>query len=127
MTEEGTIQPPRNGADQHVPDVGSAEQAAIAVSKVEAAIEPAVRQVVGTVLRGILVSAPGVPAHMLLNAVARVTGNLLADSLAGDLQTLLRLRKGFKDAFAEGVQAAKPRPAPEQPPAPQAASFRRIG
>lgn len=126
MPDEETAQAPGNGADQHVPAING-QDAATAASKVEAAIEPAIRQVIGTMVRGLLVSAPGIPAHMVLNAVARQTGNLLADALAGDLSTLLRIRKGFKDAFAEGVQVAKPRPAPEQAPAPQTSAIRRIG
>ncbi len=90
-----------------------------ALSQVEKMIDPVVRQVVGTVVRGLLVSAPGVPPHVLLNAIARQTGSLLAGAVTADLATVLSLRKGFKDAFAAGVQNEKI----TQNPVPQAPSM----
>lgn len=90
---------------------------AAALSQLEKMIDPVVRQVVGTVVRGLLVSAPGVPPHVLLNVIARQTGSLLAGALTADLATVLQLRKGFKDAFAAGVQNEKiqQNPIPQQP------------
>lgn len=70
-------------------------------------IQEPVRMVVGTTIRGLLVSVPGVPADVLLNAIAWQVGNLLGSSLEGDLAVMLRLRNGFKAAFEDGVNKAK--------------------
>lgn len=98
--------------------------AVAAVNQVQApnpqmVLDAQVRQLLGILLRGLLVSAPGVQPHDLLNSVSRQTGSLVAGSLQGDLATMLRVRKGFKDAFAEGVQGVpiqQPGQAPEPPP-----------
>jgi hypothetical protein len=99
-----------NGAAA-VPD---ADPAATIQAKAQAVLDAAVRQVLGTVIRGLLVSAPGTQPHVLLNTIARVTGALCAGAVQADLQVLFQLRKGFKDAFDEGVKSIKP----QAPPAP---------
>lgn len=80
-------------------------------------IGPAVGQVIGTMIRGLLVSAPGVPPHVLLHAIAWQTGNMLASTIQADLSTLLSMRKSFKEAFHDGVTKAKivPPPLPGPP------------
>jgi len=82
------------------------EQLATLANQLDALGGP-VRQVVGTVLRGLLVSAPGVAPHVLLNVVAWQTGNLLAGAIQAELTTHFELRKGFKEAFADGIQKSK--------------------
>lgn len=89
------------------------------VAQIEAqlnAIKPAVRQVMGTVIRGIMVST-NVPPHVLLNCIAWETGNLLAGALNGDVMALIQVRKGINEAFAQGVRTAKMNagPAPAMP------------
>jgi hypothetical protein len=66
-----------------------------------------------------LVSAPGVPPHLLLNSIARQTGSLLAGAITADLATVLSMRKGFKDAFGNGVAREKV----TQPPIPNGPSM----
>jgi hypothetical protein len=90
-----------------------------ATSAIEQQLDPVVRQVVGTVIRGLLVSAPGVPPHLLLNSIARQTGSLLAGAITADLATVLSMRKGFKDAFGNGVAREKV----TQPPIPNGPSM----
>lgn len=65
-----------------------------------------IRQVVGTMIRGLLVSCPGVPPHVILSVVAWQTGNLIADAMVADLKTQFELRKTFKDSFHDGVKQA---------------------
>jgi hypothetical protein len=85
------------------------------MTMIEQQIEPIVRQVVGTVIRGMLVSCPGVPPHVLLNSIAKQTGSLLAGAFTADLATVLSMRKGLKDSFGNGVAKEKI----VQPPLPQ--------
>lgn len=73
------------------------------------AVEACARQIVGVMIRGLIASAQTVPHDVMLTAIARQTGNLLANSVAGDLGPIFALRKSLKDAFADGIQAAKPR------------------
>lgn len=80
-----------------------------------------VRQVIGTVMRGLLVSCPGVPAHVLLSVVAWQTGHLIAEAIVADLATQFQLRKAFKEAFNDGVKAAPMKQPPGQPAAPMSA------
>lgn len=83
------------------------EQGAAAQTQLEKMITPAIRQVIGTVFRGVLVSSQGVPPHVVLNVIARETGSLLAEAIQGDLMGVLKLRKDFKKAFEDGVTHAK--------------------
>jgi hypothetical protein len=81
-------------------------------------------QYVGTVLsaaiRGILVSLPQVPPAEVLFAISRITGSILAEGVAGDLATVLKLRTEMKEQFTKAVSNAKIAPGPpldpSQPP-----------
>jgi hypothetical protein len=84
----------------------SMEQLAATTAQFQALAEP-VRQVVGTVLRGLLVSAPGFPPHVVMSVIAWQTGNLMADALQADIATAVTLRKLFMDLFCDGVRKAK--------------------
>ena len=84
-----------------------------------AALAPPVRQVIGTVLRGLLVSAPGIPPHIIMSVVAWQAGNLMAEALQADIATAIQLRKLFNDSFADGVRKAKI----VQPPPPRTAAL----
>jgi len=79
-------------------------------------IESQVRQVIGITLRGLLVSAPGIQPHVLLNAISRQTGALIASVIEADLSTVVNLRKGFQDAFLEGVRTVPLMKAPPDAP-----------
>ena len=67
--------------------------------------------------QGILHSCPGIPPHEILNSICRTTGKMVAGSISADLSTLFQIRKGFKDAFDEGVKSA---PLKQPGPNPQA-------
>ena len=84
--------------------------------RIEDVIDPQVRQVVGVTVRGLLVSAPGVPPAELVKSIARQTGYALANSINGDLQAVLKLRREFKDAFDKGVSDVKIVPPMNMPP-----------
>lgn len=95
------------------------QQAATVAQQTRDQIDALFSPIIGVLLRGILVSSPGVPPAEAMNSICRVMGNLMAGSIQGDLQSVLMVRKGFKDAFADGVQSAKliqnPGAAPFQP------------
>jgi hypothetical protein len=74
------------------------------IERMIALLDPAVSQVIGTMVRGLLVSAPGCPPHVILNLIAWKTGHFLADAVKADLSALLMLRKGIKDAFDDGIK-----------------------
>lgn len=69
------------------------------------ALQGPVRIVMGTVIRGLLVSAPGIQPAMVLNVIAWTAGHILASSLKGDLATLLQIRTALKKAFEEGIKS----------------------
>ena len=74
------------------------------IDQMIALLDPAVSQVIGTMVRGLLVSAPGCPPHIILNLIAWKTGHFLADAVKADLSALLMLRKGIKEAFDDGIR-----------------------
>lgn len=69
--------------------------------------EQMLRAVIGVTLRGLVSSSPGVPPQVLMAAIAWQVGNQMAEALAGELSALFVLRKGFIEAFTDGVQKAK--------------------
>jgi hypothetical protein len=84
----------------------SMEQLAATTAQLEALAGP-VRQVIGTFMRGLLVSAPGFPPHIVLSVVAWQTGNLMAEAMQADIASAVQLRKMFMDSFSDGVRKAK--------------------
>lgn len=87
-----------------------------AVQKAEALLDAQTRQIVGVMIRGILVSCPGITLDVICRSMARVTGSLLADAVRADLALMLRHRSGIKDAFDAGVKSTKIEPMAAPPP-----------
>lgn len=80
-------------------------------------LDPLLTAIIGTMIRGILVSAPGLPAHLLMSMIALKAGSTLASAVQADLTTLLTIRKNLKDAFDKGVKSAPmSQPAGQMPP-----------
>jgi hypothetical protein len=73
-----------------------------------AQLDQPVRAVMVTVLQGLLHSFPGVPAHAILSMAAMHSGLFMGSVMTGELATLLKLRKGFEEAFKEGVRKTPP-------------------
>ena len=65
-----------------------------------------------------MVACPGVPPQLVLNMIAWQTGNMLAGGFQADLSSTLMVRKGIKEAFADGIAKAKIQPMPNAPPLP---------
>jgi len=65
-----------------------------------------IKTVVDAVVRGVLIQHNGVAPHVLLNAIAWQTGNVLATTLQGDMKSLFQIRRGMQEAFADGVKKA---------------------
>lgn len=95
---------------------GAAHPDATAVQKAEALLDAQTRQIVGVMIRGILVSCPGITPDVICRSIARVTGSLLADAVRADLSLMLRHRSGIKDAFDAGVKSTKVEPMAAPPP-----------
>lgn len=87
-------------------DAKAAAKQEDAVTRGRAVIDAQIRQTVGIMIRGMLVSAPGVPHHEILNSICRVTGGLVAEAVIADLPVHFALRKGFKEEFGNGVNKA---------------------
>lgn len=76
-------------------------------SKAITAMDPEVQAIIANAVAGMVARGPqGMPPVVILNLIAWKTGNVLANSLQGDIATLAKFRKGFIEAFNEGVQKA---------------------
>lgn len=84
------------------PPAVTAEQGAI--EKARDVLDAQVNTVLQVVVRGILTGLPGIAAQEALNSVARVSGQLLAGTLSGDIQAVTMIRKGIRDSFDAGVR-----------------------
>lgn len=95
--EELPALPDEEAAPQLPPQVAAAQLKNI----VNAQVEP----VIGVVFRGVMVSAGGVPPNILLPAIARAAGKMLAMSVAGNtIELMSAARRDFIEAFKDGVQ-----------------------
>lgn len=96
------------GAAEFLPN----EEQVAAANKLLGEMQPTIKTAIGTTIRGLLISFPGVQPAAVLSMVAYETGNLLAGAVMGDIVAVAQLRKGFKTAFEEGVQKAPIKPLP---------------
>lgn len=115
---------PMNGAE---PKPAQQLDQASMIKQLDLALDQMCMAALGVVIRGLVVTASGAPIDRLLASIARTTGRLCADSVAGDLQPVLRIRKATKDAFDEGVNATPLKAKPAHPAAMTAAITPRNG
>jgi hypothetical protein len=85
----------------------TAEQLAQA-NAILAQIEAPVKIVIWNALTGLLASMQNVPPHAVLSMAAMQAGHFMGSAVQGELTTVLALRKGFGEAFQEGVRKTKP-------------------
>jgi hypothetical protein len=98
----------------------------MSLDQMVAALDPAIGAVVQTMIRGIIASAGGAPAHVVLNLIAWKTGNFLASTVVADIANTVMVRKAFREAFDDGVRKA-PMTAPAAPmPVNEAAALANI-
>jgi len=90
-------------------------------------VEAYVASILQCVMRGILTAFPNIPAPIILAAIVRCTGFLVAGSLDGPLTNVLGVRKMFKEEFDKGIQLAKVRPGKMPDPANETAPFQPRG
>jgi hypothetical protein len=97
MTDQKNGQAPANmpTADQ----VTAADQAL-------ARIKPLIQPSVHVLVRGLLMSCPGIPPHVVLCSIAFEAGNFMGQVFQGDLATIASLRNSIKAAFDEGMKKA---------------------
>jgi hypothetical protein len=85
-----------------------------------AVIDAQLGPIVGVMVRGIMSGASGVPAGLILNAIARQTGKMLALSVVGNpVDQVAKARRDFADSFRDGLAKVSILQAgnlPQQPP-----------
>lgn len=96
---------PKNGKDLDVHGIGAAPAPAAKPPgpSLDAQLDAQIRQILGIVCRGILISSPGIPPEALVLSISRVTGELAALMLSGDLAGTLKFRAMIKEAFVGAV------------------------
>ena len=75
-------------------------------------IDVQLRQAIGFMVRGILVSAPGVPPEMIAKSIARITGELIGQAVCGDIVAVLTIRRECKENFTKSMGDMPVRPLP---------------
>ena len=70
-------------------------------------VDAQIRLIIGIMFRGLLVSSPTVPPATLSCSIAKVTGELISNALAGDLGALLTVRRQVQEAFKDGISKGK--------------------
>ena len=93
----------------------------VPMDQLVAALDPAIGQVIGTMIRGIIASSGGAPPHVILNLIAWKTGNFLATSVIAEVATSISLRQGFKAAFEDGIKKAPMQTPPPSMPSSESA------
>jgi hypothetical protein len=85
-----------------------------------AAIDAQLGPIVGVMVRGIMSGATGISPAIILNAIARQTGKMLALSVAGNpVDQVAKARRDFADSFRDGLAKVSILQAgnlPQQPP-----------
>jgi len=66
-------------------------------------------------LSGLLASFQGIPPHAVLSMAALQAGHFMGQAIVGELATVIQIRKGFNDSFAEGVRKTPPNVQPMAP------------
>ena len=89
-----------------------APKSAPAAPSLDAQLDAQIRQLLGIMFRGVLVSSPGIPPEALVFSIARVTGELTALMLSGDLSATLRFRSMIKEQFTNAVARQPVTPPP---------------
>ena len=83
----------------------TAEQVAAADAAL-ARIRPLIQPSVHVLIRGLLMSCPGVPPHVVLCSIAFEVGNFMGQAFQGDIGAVSSLRGSIKQSFDEGVRKA---------------------
>lgn len=84
-------------------EVNGAAAAAAQQPTTDEVIDTQLRQTLGFMIRGILVSAPGVSADVITRSIARITGELIGQAVVGPLTDVLTIRRMCKESFADGM------------------------
>ena len=68
---------------------------------------PTITNGVSIMLRGLVVSFPQIPPHVMLTLICQETAAVCAMALSGgDVIQMIKIRQGFKTAFDEGLKKA---------------------
>ena len=81
-------------------------------------LEQPVKIVIWNALSGLLASFPGFPLHAVLGMAAMQAGLFVGSAIQGELSSVLQIRKGFEEAFREGVRKTPPNIKAMTPPPP---------
>lgn len=94
-TELPSIEPVAPGQQQ--------QPVALTVDQLRQMVDNQVGPIIGCMIRGMIASAPGMPGSILLPAIARCMGQVLAISVAGDIKQCADAREDFRKALNEGM------------------------
>ena len=68
---------------------------------------PTITNALSVVLRGLVVSFPQIPPHVMLTLICQETAAVSGLALmGGDVMQIIKIRQGFKTAFEEGLKKA---------------------
>lgn len=90
--------------DEELPSLEGAVEQPISANKAESILDGQIMPAMGFMIRGMMVSAPGVPPAIILQSIARCVGQLLAMSVAGNtIEMTAKARKDFQECFHKGI------------------------
>lgn len=91
-----------NGAAPQGPTPEQVAAADAALARIRPIIQPSLH----VMIRGLLMSCPGVPPHVVLCSIAYEAGNFMAQVFDGDIGQLAQIRGTIKQSFEEGMRKA---------------------
>lgn len=93
--------PKINGHAPSVPPITAGNPSQLVTNK---SIDDIIGPIIGNGINGLMITVQGVPAEILVPAVARVTAKLLANAVAGNpLTVLFQMRAAIKREFETGL------------------------
>ena len=87
------------------PSVPTSEQVAVIDAQLTR-VKPIIQSGVQVMIRGLLMSCPGVPPNVIATCIAFEAGHFMGQIFEGDIATIAGIRNSLKTAFQEGVQKA---------------------
>lgn len=73
--------------------------AVMSADKAESILDAQIINPLGVIVRGIMASAPGVPADVLFRSIARCYARLIGETFVGDLAPIFTVRASIREAF----------------------------
>lgn len=85
-----------------------------ALQQAENMLDAQIKGIIGVMIRGLMISSPGVPPDALLRSVARTTAQLMGDAFAGELVPVMKVRQTIIEAFTTALKKTPIKTPPSQ-------------